>query len=348
MQSTQLQITRSAARPTFHLQTFQLADPTPGEVQIQMQATSVNPIDTKRAQGYGKRVLGIKGAGKFPLAMGNDIVGTVSALGRNVTRLKIGDHVFGLKAASAFGTHATHVNAKAKFLRPVPAGVSAAELAALPYSFTTMMLALKGAGLNQITARGSSVLVIGAAGGLGQLALQVLSGWDALVTAVCETATVELCQSLGASEIIDRFKTKVRDLTPRFDAVLNFAAWDDDEFLASRLRHGALGHATTVHPLLANFDRLGWIGGGLQTIKDKRRVASAGKKASGSSRYAWTVFSPNEEALDVLADGLTKGRFKLLIGLTVPLSEGEKAFVHVSEGRVGRAVLMCQASGNTA
>ena len=122
------------------------------------------------------RVLGVKGAGKFPLAMGNDIVGTVSVLGRNVKRFKIGDRVFGLKAAGAFGTHATHVNAEAKFLRPVPAGASAAELAVLPYSFTTMMLALKGAGLNEGTARGRSVLVIGAAGGLGQLALQVLSG----------------------------------------------------------------------------------------------------------------------------------------------------------------------------
>ena len=231
-------------------------------------------------------------------------------------------------------------------MRPVPAGVSAGELATLPYSFTTMMLALKDTGLNEGTARGRSVLVIGAAGGLGQLALQVLSGWGALITAVCETTTVELCQALGASEIIDRFKTKVRDLPPRFDAVLNFAAWDDDEFLASRLRVGALGHATTVHPLLANFDRLGWIGGGLQTIKDKRRVAAVGSKASAGARYAWTVFSPNEEALDVLADGLAQGRFRLPIGLTVPLSAGEKAFAHVLEGRAGRAVLICNTSSD--
>ena len=169
MQSTQLQVTAPAARPTFHLQSFQQTDPAAGEVQIQMLATSVNPIDAKRAQGYGMRILGVKGAGKFPLAMGNDIVGVVSALGRNVTRFKVGDQVFGVKAASAFGTHATHVNADAKFLRPVPAGVSTAELAVLPYSFTTMMLALKGAGLNDGTARGRSVLVIGAAGGLGPL-----------------------------------------------------------------------------------------------------------------------------------------------------------------------------------
>ncbi|MBK9625322.1 MAG: alcohol dehydrogenase catalytic domain-containing protein [Rhodocyclaceae bacterium] len=342
MQSFRFVVTEAAERAKFRLQPFTLVSPGPGEVVIEMEASSVNPIDVKRAQGYGKRVLSTKGAGKFPLALGNDIFGTVAAVGTKVQRLKVGDRVFGLKAPSNSGAHATHVIAKEKFLRPAPAGFSAAELAALPYSFTTMMLALKGAGLDERSACGRSVLVLGAGGGLGQFALQVLAAWGAQITAVCETTNEELCKALGATETVDRFKQKVRDLPARFDAVLNFAVWDDDEFLATRLRPGALGHATTVHPLLANFDRLGWIGGGLQTIKDKRRVAAAVRHAAPGARYAWTVFGPDETALNVLAEGLAKGHFRLPIGLALPLADGAQAFDHVREGRAGRAILMCK------
>ncbi len=71
-----------------------------------------------------------------------------------------------------------------------------------------------------------------------------------------------------------------RKIERTFDATLNFAAWDDDLALIGALRDGALGHATTVHPLLVNFDELGWVRGVLRTTSDKRRHRAALPKAA--------------------------------------------------------------------
>ena len=64
--------------------------PEPGddEVVVRVEASSVNPIDVKRAAGYGRRLLGIKGANRFPLVLGNDVAGVVETVGRRVDKWK--------------------------------------------------------------------------------------------------------------------------------------------------------------------------------------------------------------------------------------------------------------------
>lgn len=341
MQCQQLEVTQASPSPQLRLQWRDMPQPGPGEVLVQMQASSVNPIDAKRSQGYGQRLLRIKGASGFPIVMGNDIAGVVQALGSRVSGFKVGDKVFGFKGTGRSGTHASHVVADARFLRPAPKGMTPAELAVLPYSFTTMLQALQGAGLSAAIAPDKAVLVVGASGGLGQLALQVLAQWRARVTAIAETPTVELCRQLGAVEVIDRLVVPMADLPARFDAVLNFAVMDEDDFLASRLRPGALGYATTVNPVLGNFDRFGWLKGAVKTAGAKRRGAAVAKAAGPGARYAWTIFKPDGAALDMLCSGLQQGRFRLPLGISVPLAEGARAFEHVLQGRPGRASLLC-------
>src|SRR5208283_6126526 len=94
------------------------------------------------------------------------------------------DRVYGLKPTSAHGTHAKHVLVKAAHVLPTPASGDLQALAAIPYSFVTMWLAVRGAGLTRDNAAGKRVLVHGAAGGLGTLALQMLSAWRANITAI--------------------------------------------------------------------------------------------------------------------------------------------------------------------
>lgn len=220
--------------------------PAAGEVVVRVEATSVNPIDVKCAAGYGRRLLALKGAGRFPL-------------------------------------------------------------------------------------------VHGASGGLGQIALQVLTRWGASVTAVSSTAHLETCRALGAATVWDRTQRRLEDVPRHFDAVLNFGSWDDDAVLLGRLRDGALGYATTVHPLLANFDRHGWLAGAWRTRNDRAR-GRALAKAKGA-RYGWTVFRPDGEALDALQRFLAQGMPALPVGLAVPLADAGRAFEHVASQRSGRAVL---------
>lgn len=313
--------------------------PKSGEVEIAVAAASVNPIDVQRARGYGRKLLSLLGAGTFPLVLGNDFAGTISAVGDGVTGYSIGDRVFGAKKPSRAGTHASHVLVKAepKTVAFVPDGLELSSVAVLPYNFTTMWLAVRGAGLDQQNAPGKKVLIHGAAGGLGSLAVQMLSDWGAEVTAIAFPKYHNACRVLGAIKAIDLSSTPYGDLAGSFDATLNFATWDHDQQLLGCLTQNALGHATTVHPMLRTFDEHGLIGGAVTTFLGKRDSRRA--MPLGVNNYQWTIFQPNEDALAELVRLLKQGRAKLDIGLEVPLNDGSKAFDHLRGRQAGRALI---------
>lgn len=321
-----------------------MAPPVPakGAVVVRVAASSVNPIDVKRASGYGRRLLGLKGAARFPLVLGNDFAGVVESVGPGVAEWRPGDQVFGvLPTGKGGGAHATHVSAAAGLMRPAPQASPPAALAVLPYTFTTLWLALRQAGVTPDVARGLRVVVHGASGGLGLLALQLLNRWGAIVTAICSAANSEVCRSSGAASIWDRTAQRLEDLPATFDAGLNFGAWQDEEVLVGKLRQGALGYATAVHPLLGNFDRYGWVGGLWRTRSDKLRMQALAR--SKGAAYGWTIFRPDGEALDMLVNQLNgPAPLKLPIGIAAPLTAAADAFAHVAQQRRGRAVLECE------
>ena len=233
-----------------------------GEALVRVSATTVNPIDLHRAKGYGQRFLRLVGAGKFPLILGNDFSGVIAAVGPDVRDLYPGDRVFGLVPTGKGGAHSSHFCVDARHIRRYQGAATDEALATLPYCFNTVWQALRGAGITKSNAKGLQVLAHGASGGLGQLALQLLGSWGASVTAVCSSPYVAMCRELGAAAIWDRRQQKLNALPASFDVGLNFGAWQDEEVLLSRLRNGALGYATVVHPFLGNFDRFGLSRGG--------------------------------------------------------------------------------------
>ena len=199
----------------------------------------------------------------------------------------------------------------------------------MPYSFVTMWLAVRGAGLTRENAAGKRVLVHGAAGGLGTLALQMLSGWGAKITAIARPATMAACLQAGAAKVLDASKQPFVSLDRTFDATLNFATWEDDLDLVHCLRDGALGHATTVHSLLGNFDRYGWMRGALKSFSEKKSHRAALPK--GTRNYAWTLFRPDAAALSELATGSNSG----ISAFPLPcakLAQAGEAFDHVRKG----------------
>ncbi len=229
--------------------------PGPDEIEIAVEAASVNPIDVRRAAGYGRKLLSLMGASRFPMTLGNDFAGVVAAVGSGrASGFAIGERVYGVKPPSRDGTHASHVLVRAAHSSKAPANRELQELAALPYCFVTMWLAAARAGVTRQNAGRKEILVHGAAGGLGRLALQTLSAWGAQVTAVAKATDFSDCLQAGAVEAVDRDDNPFANLSGRFDATLNFATWDDESKLLSCLREGALGHATTVHPLMQSFD----------------------------------------------------------------------------------------------
>ena len=337
----ELLCTEPATPPRLAVSSVLEPRPGAGQVLVRVLATSVNPIDAKRAGGYGRRLLGLKGAARFPLVLGNDVAGTVEATGEGVTRFVRGQRVVGLLATGgAGGAHASHVVVPQAWLVPAPADADPAALAVLPYSFTTMWLALRSAGLTASDAKGARVLVHGANGGLGRLALQLLRHWGSRVTAICGQGQGQVGLDLGAETAVECGPGCIETLPTDFDAVLNFASWGDDALLASRLGTRASGHATTVHPLLANFDDKGWLAGAWASRRAWKQVSAVVASRAPAANYAWTIFKPDGEALDALAAGIHARRLELPIGIAVPFDNAIAAFDHVSAGQPGRAVLL--------
>jgi NADPH:quinone reductase-like Zn-dependent oxidoreductase len=128
---------------------------------------------------------------------GMAIAGIVVAVGADVRALKPGDEVFGEIGGGGF---AEYVCVAAGELAPIPAGVSFEAAATLPVSATTALQGLRDAGL---LASGQSVLVNGAAGGVGTFAVQIARALGGLVTGVCSARNAGLVQSLGADHVID-------------------------------------------------------------------------------------------------------------------------------------------------
>jgi len=312
-----------------------------GQVLVRVEATSVNPIDVKRAEGYGRCLLGLKGAATFPLVLGNDVAGTVEAVGARVSRLAPGQRVLGLVATGKDGgAHASHVVVPQEQLAEAPEDFDPQALAVLPYSFTTMWLAVRSIGLVAANAAGVRVLVNGASGALGRLALQMLGAWGGVVTAICGNGRANDCLAAGAKHAVERGPSTIAALPPKFQVVLNFGSWDDDPALASRLGADALGHATSVHPLLANFDHRGWLRGALASRHEWKAGRSAVARRAPAARYSWTLFKPDREALEALAAGVRERRFSLPIAGRWPFEQASAAFAHVATGKSGRAVLL--------
>ena len=306
-----------------------MPEPRAGEIVVAVEAASVNPIDVRRRAGYGRRLLSLLGAGRLPLVLGNDFVGKVSAVGRGVRELREGDAVYGAIPPSSRGTHATHVALRAMHAAPRPAALDASVLAALPYNYLTVIRAFVGAGIARQSISGREVLVHGATGGLGRIAVTLLRALGASVTA-------SGARNAGAATQLSGGRSPPLAALPRhFAATLNFASWDDEPALLRLLARDAVGHATTVHPMLGLLDSAGLARGGFAALQARRRMKA---RAPAGARYAWTVFRPDRDALSLLGESA---------GLLLPphvetyrLDQIAEAHRHVERRDAGRVVVL--------
>ena len=313
------------------------------EVEVQVYATTVNPIDVKRSGGYGRRLLSLAGAGSGDLVLGNDFAGRVLSVGSGVTHVHVGDLVFGVvPTGRAGGAHRSHLTVQANLVRRIPRTTRIEAAAVLPYTFCTLWQAIKGVGLDDKTAQGQNVLVNGGGGLLGQLAIQLLTYWGSNVTAVCGARSIDLCLSLGAVDVLDR-RLPLSGLTPTFDVTLNFGDWADDEALVELLGPAALGHSTTVHPLMTEFDTAGWLAGAMRCWRTVSRLKKRVKARAAKAKYVWALFRPDPVALDALAELLEVNRLRVKTGPTFSFADGQNAFDYVKAGSSARPILSPEA-----
>ncbi|HJW26923.1 MAG TPA: NADP-dependent oxidoreductase [Rhodocyclaceae bacterium] len=173
--------------------------PAAGEVLVRIAYAGVNPVDWKIREGMMRQVF----QHDFPLTLGWDAAGVVEACGADVADFRPGDRVFGYcreygKPAGK-GTYAQYIAVPAHLLARVPDRISLAEAAALPAPFLTAWQSLVA---TAALAAGESVAILGAAGGVGSVAIQVATARGARVIAVSRAESHDYVRSLGAPQVV--------------------------------------------------------------------------------------------------------------------------------------------------
>src|SRR5881296_949733 len=197
----------------------QIEKPVPkdDEVLVRVRAASVNPYDWHFIEGtpYVMRAMGVGLRKPKDTRLGVDFAGTVEAVGKNVTKFKPGDEVFGGRTG-AFAEYVCVREARAVAVKP--ASVTFEQAASVPIAGITALQGLRDKGKVQA---GQKVLINGASGGVGTFAVQLAKSFGAGVTGVCSTRNVDLVRSLGADRVIDYTKEDFVKGAERYDAILD-------------------------------------------------------------------------------------------------------------------------------
>ncbi|MBF0292066.1 MAG: NADP-dependent oxidoreductase [Nitrospinae bacterium] len=175
-------------------------EPSKGEILVCVKACGLNPVDYKIRQGY------LSSDKKYPAIYGFDVSGIVEKAGSGVTGFSPGDEVFYYADLDKQGAYAEYHTARAEIVRKKPEGLTHVEAASLPLAGTT---AWQGLFKQARLAFGETVVIVGAAGGVGSMAAQMTAWSGANVIAVCSSSNTEYVKKLGANHVVDYTKQDI-------------------------------------------------------------------------------------------------------------------------------------------
>ena len=299
--------------------------PQAGQVLIRIEAASLNFPDLLIVQNkYQMKP-------DLPFVPGSEYAGVIEAVGEGVTHLKVGQSVACLSGTGGFGTHTL---APAKLCMPLPAGFPAVDAAAFIMIYATSHHAL----IDRAALKaGETVLVLGAAGGVGTAAIQIAKAAGARVIAAASTdEKCALCKSLGADETINYTTQNMREVLKALtegkgpDVIYDPVGGDFAEpafrSIAWRGRYLVVGFAAGPIPALP-FN--------LALLKGASIVG-----------VFWGDFSRREPQANAammaeLAQWYAQGKVKPVIDRTMPMSDLKAAYAHMgSRGVMGKLVMV--------
>ncbi|ACU74750.1 Alcohol dehydrogenase GroES domain protein [Catenulispora acidiphila DSM 44928] len=276
----------------------------PGQLLVRVEAAGINPVDAIIASGAS----GSSGRPPLPLVMGVDFAGRVEAVGQGVTRYAVGDPVFGRAA----GTYAEYVVVdETGPLSPAPDAVELKTAAALPTAGLTALGVLDAAGVRG----GESLLLIGAAGGVGTFLTQLASARDARVVAVTRGDESVRLGLFGAAVTIDATAEDVAGRVRReeypegVDVLVDLVSQDAEAFEANK---------ELVHD------------GGV-AVSTRGATREHGKVQSGVEELAFRM-QPSAELLAELVKEVDEGTLRVFVEEEVPLEQAPQAVARIQHG----------------
>jgi NADPH:quinone reductase-like Zn-dependent oxidoreductase len=254
---------------------------------------------------------------------GWDVAGTVEAVGASVTDFRPGDEVMGVAEGGSFAEYAVTSPDK---LVPKPANLSFEQAAALPISGVTALQALRDKAHVQ---PGQTVLVIGAGGGVGTLAVQVAKAFGAHATGVASSSKLDLVRSIGADDVIDYTREDFTDGSMKWDVIVDTAGRRP----LRQLRRALTPKGTLV---VVGGDGGGrWTGGFFRGMLRGPLVSPfVGQKLMGLNSKV------TREDLQGVAELAEAGKLRPVIGQTYTLSETPEAIRELETGHAaGKLVI---------
>jgi NADPH:quinone reductase-like Zn-dependent oxidoreductase len=293
------------------------------EVLVKVHAASVNPLDWHEMEGTPYIVRLDDGFGKPENPrLGVDFAGTVEAVGKNVTRFKPGDEVFGGKSG-AFAEYVTVRAERAVALKP--SNVSFEQAASVPIAAITALQALRDKGRLHA---GQKVLINGASGGVGTFAVQIAKAYGAEVTGVCSTRNVDLVRSIGADHVIDYTREDFTKGAQHYDLIL------DNVGTHSLLEYKRVLNPKGIFVMIGSTTPGNWFGWLATPIEGLMLAPFV------SQKFGMFVAELNKEDLATLADLMQSGKVTPVIDTRYKLSETPEALRYVEKGHArGKVVL---------
>ncbi|MFE6199313.1 NADP-dependent oxidoreductase [Streptomyces sp. NPDC057838] len=307
-------------------------DPGPGEVLVRVHAAGVNPPDRYLRGGMTTVPGRPEATVSLPVIPGTDVSGVVAAVAADVRDFSVGDEVFGLLRFPGFdgSAYAEYVAAPASDLAPKPAGLDHAHAAGVPMAGLTAWQFLIDVGHDHPSpfqraphrpmalGSGTTVLVNGAAGGVGHFALQLAKWKGARVIAVASGAHASFLRDLGADRFIDYTRARPEDLVRDVDLVVDTVGGPGSGRFLRTLKPG--GALYPVLPGEFGEEDLAQAGGDV--------TVSTGQVRSSGAQLA---------RLGRLLDA---GTIRVALDSTFPLAEARAAHERAARGHVqGKIVL---------
>ena len=287
-------------------------EPTAGEVLVQVEGASVNGFDLSVAAGYVWDMI----PHEFPVVLGRDLVGTVTAVGDGVEGISVGDRVAGVIPGMALGprtgTLTEYVAVPATAVTRVPAGVDAQHAAVIGLAGVAAHDALQALDVQA----GDTVLVSGATGGVGSIAAQLAAAAGATVIGTARPGEEdEYVRALGAAHTVDYtagIPAAARVIAPQgVDKILHAAG--DAAALASTLKPGGTLAST--------------------------RGASTDEVGREDVTVAPIMAAATADKLATLLDHAAKGEIRVNIETAVPLERAPEAFAAFADGTLGKVLI---------
>lgn len=306
-----------------------------GQVLVRVRAASLHP-DVWHVVTGRPRVLRIMGGGflrpKHSI-LGIDLAGVVEEAGRGVTRFRPGDEVLGECSAGfqwrSAGTFAEYAAVPEDCLEPKPANVTMEQAAALP---TSGVIAVQGVRDEAHLAAGERILINGAGGGVGSIAVMLAKAWGAHVTAVDSADKLAMLREIGAHEVVDYEKADFTMADEPYDVILDIPGnrpW-------RRIRRAIKPQGRYVY-----------IGHDAYGARGHRLIGSIGRFAGLAVRSLWVrelrsvrVVGDAEDRLEVVARLMAEGKVVPYVDRAFPIEDFKEALAYLQSGRVrGKIVL---------